>query len=816
MLKDWISGLTRLPAPGEKEARGTDLFCCGLLLIMVIALFGRTLTGHSVLMLRDLFFDFYPRQMFMREQLLEGVFPFWNPYTGCGHPLVAETEAGLFYPPNYIFYLIPAQFSIPVSEALHIFLGAVGVYALCRFWRLIPLAGLFAATAFAFNTIALCKAEYPPEVHSSAWVPIVLYFFLRWFRNGTPRDLLFTTGALALQFLAGWPEASLFTAGMLACLAAYESLCRWRRGESSRQLSTPWLALAAAGAFSVALSMIQFLPTVEAVLGSTRGTDGAGLAEGSADPWSLFGLFYPSIYGVQGHVGRYWAPTMAEYWMGPLYMGIVPVLVLIATALVRRAGASQPREAKQMPVAFLLILLAASTLYAMGQNTPFYGALGMLLPALDFFDWPVKSLMITALAFSLLVGWGLHELATRPGALTRRASHVFVACCWGAAMVTLVLLFNDGQLGQWLLRRVFNMASVAPAFAHRIPWGEMRQDAVVMILLLVAGPVLVIAFHRYPQRAGRIGLVLVSVLYVDLYLQGQRILITGPADLLNRAGTTPQVQAGSAVNERVLEGTRELRFAAYGSEDTEVYRLARETSASSWAGVDRLNKPVPVDVFLQRNAMAVLGILLNADTPEPARQRIRRMLAVHRTVRIPGLEGYYRGSDIGRASVTEYDDALPRVYMTGRPLIARDQEAVWETLRARPFEPLESAVVTQEIADTYGLAGLAEGRIGHRIDQLDVEANTAVMRVVNDQAGLLVMSDIYYPGWRARVDGTPQPIFEVNGMARGILLSPGAHEITMAFQPRSFRIGAVITGIALLCYVVMLFRSLRSRRSATA
>ena len=48
---------------------------------------------------------------------------------------------------------------------------------------------------------------------------------------------------------------------------------------------------------------------------------------------------------------------------------------------------------------------------------------------------------------------------------------------------------------------------------------------------------------------------------------------------------------------------------------------------------------------------------------------------------------------------------------------------------------------------------------------------------------LLVLSDLYYPGWLASVDGVPASILRANHVTRGVLLEPGHHIIDFRFQP---------------------------------
>ena len=73
--------------------------------------------------------------------------------------------------------------------------------------------------------------------------------------------------------------------------------------------------------------------------------------------------------------------------------------------------------------------------------------------------------------------------------------------------------------------------------------------------------------------------------------------------------------------------------------------------------------------------------------------------------------------------------------------------------------------------------------------------------------GMLVLSDTYFPGWRASVDGRPTDIFEVNGAMRGVQVPAGVHVVDMVYRPRSVLVGAAMSLSALLGVCFLVFRS---------
>jgi Bacterial membrane protein YfhO len=66
-----------------------------------------------------------------------------------------------------------------------------------------------------------------------------------------------------------------------------------------------------------------------------------------------------------------------------------------------------------------------------------------------------------------------------------------------------------------------------------------------------------------------------------------------------------------------------------------------------------------------------------------------------------------------------------------------------------------------------------------------------------DGPGLLVLSEVAYPGWQARVDGQPVPIEAVESLLRGLSIGPGAHNVVFEFRPWTVYTGALFTLLGL-------------------
>ena len=132
--------------------------------------------------------------------------------------------------------------------------------------------------------------------------------------------------------------------------------------------------------------------------------------------------------------------------------------------------------------------------------------------------------------------------------------------------------------------------------------------------------------------------------------------------------------------------------------------------------------------------------------------------------------------------------ALPRLWFAYRTSIAKSDEEVLASMNGPAFHHGDLAVLEKDPGVPVspppdGLTGSA--RITrYEINSMDAEVETP-------SRGVLVFSEIYYPGWRAFVDGHETEVFRADYDLRGIIVEAGRHSVSMKFEPASFSLGAL-------------------------
>jgi uncharacterized membrane protein YfhO len=111
----------------------------------------------------------------------------------------------------------------------------------------------------------------------------------------------------------------------------------------------------------------------------------------------------------------------------------------------------------------------------------------------------------------------------------------------------------------------------------------------------------------------------------------------------------------------------------------------------------------------------------------------------------------------------------------------------------------------------------AEAKIEEKVGAVTVveeRSNQVLLRVEAPTAGFVVLTDTFYPGWQATVDGQPAQIWPANLAFRAVAVEAGAHEIIFSYRPRSFIIGLGVSTVTLaLLVITLIFLIQRERKS---
>ena len=384
----------------------------------------------------DLYTYFFPQKVYYAERLAAGEFPLWNNEAGHGYPLVAESQTGAFYPPNYLAYqLWDVNTAYNIVQILHYALAFGFCAALGRTLGFSVPASALAGLVFVYGWFpARLSLEW--AILTGAWMPAAIWCVEKLITTGRWRYAGGLAVVLALQMLAGHFHLAFITQVLVVCYAFGRVLIitpQPKPSEPTREVSawTGWkrcgLVLIAAG-LGFGLAAVQLLPTWELKTLSQRSAVGTYYdpAYGRIPVWYLTQIIAPFVWygtGADLNAGQPPGSPATNAVEAHLYFGLVPVLLLLygmGTGVFWRDG--------RWRLWGLLGILAL--IYATGVLLP----MTKFLPGFHYFRGVGRWGIVTTLAAAVLSGAALEAL------LSRRRSRLIA---YGLAAVLLGLTATD-------------------------------------------------------------------------------------------------------------------------------------------------------------------------------------------------------------------------------------------------------------------------------------------------------------------------------------------------------------------------------------
>jgi hypothetical protein len=173
--------------------------------------------------------------------------------------------------------------------------------------------------------------------------------------------------------------------------------------------------------------------------------------------------------------------------------------------------------------------------------------------------------------------------------------------------------------------------------------------------------------------------------------------------------------------------------------------------------------------------------------------------------------------DIDETSVFENLQAMPRAWLVPEVISVSAPEAlrIIKTSRltdGRVFDPARVALV-EESLDFPKSQREARGTA----EVTSISGRHIEVRTTASAPSFLVLSDVFYPGWKARIDGTAAPVYQTNFALRGVEVPAGTHLVRFEFSPPSFYYGLLISLLSLVALgaIVIILHFRRAAKSVT-
>ena len=180
------------------------------------------------------------------------------------------------------------------------------------------------------------------------------------------------------------------------------------------------------------------------------------------------------------------------------------------------------------------------------------------------------------------------------------------------------------------------------------------------------------------------------------------------------------------------------------------------------------------------------------------------------------------GAPAGKEDFSEYTvklyrhkNPLPRAWLV-KDLRVMDSKTILSAITRKDFYPQKEVLFDEENGEIPSPGGpsYATGPMSSdRVEFISESNNRVRLQVTTAEKAMLVLSDTYFPGWKARVNDKEQKIYRVNYTFRGLSLGPGTHSIEFIYDPLSVKLGAWITFVGILgCLLIVRINRKRKNR----
>jgi len=728
----------------------------------------------------------YPGKEFIISSLQHGQFPLWNPYILSGQPQFAALQAGTLYPLNIVFFIFPFLFSWTLFIFLGPLLAAFFTYLFLRKLKLSELSSLLGTIAFSFSSYMLVWLEYGNMDHTVIWLPLVLYLVLQFIENPRLLTGLFLTLILTCSILAGYIQTTFFLflfAGLFALFVILSS--------TVKQKTKILLSLIPFFVLPVFLAAIQLIPTLELLLRSARSEyTHAAFVQLLIPNFHLLSFFAPDFFG---------NPVTRNYWVNGTYIervtyiGIIPIFFILYSFFSKKTKW------------FYFFLISSVVVLLLTVDTPISRTLYSIQIPFLATAVPTRMLFLFSFCASILASLGFEQFTQSKN----KKTGIF-------ASGVLFLIFISIWMGIFIVPHITSADWIANLAISKhnliIPTG---------LVLLTIVCFVVTSFIKQKRRYVLVIFLVITI--CELFYSFQKLTPFVPKDTvypktpvvtqLSKIQGIDRFWGYGAAYIQPNIGTIDKTFTTDGYDALHDKQYGELISASKNG---KIQNPLP------RSDVNLAPGFGNEDLKmNPYRQRILNLLGVKYIInridpKTPPMtpdtltfpsDRYSLVWQNGPYQIYQNKHALPRVFLAGNYKVERGNKIIG--LLFNPAINLKKTLILEQPIKGFDVAD--DPKKSAKL--LTYSSNDIIITTSAKTNTLLFLSDTYFPGWNAYVDGVKTAIFRADYAFRAVPVKKGNHTVELRYEPESFESGKDISLTALFVVIVLLGFSVYRRNT---
>ena len=283
----------------------------------------------------DLIDVVFPFRYHFSECLGAGYFPFWNPYQQTGTPFFADLQAPTYYPELFVVSLLGGYgiYSMHLLFIMYLVIAATGMYKLSFYFNSNKTAALIAGMAYALSGFMVGHGQHFFLLVGAAWIPFVVYFYLKVLTRQLISDVVKTAVALFLLVTGAYQALTVVMLYLLAMLFLFHFIIFLRNKQLQQVRSIIWLN-GVLLLLVVILCMPLILSTFEVITSVDRLEQGislAGTLQNGQGLTSLLSFLIPFSTLKNLEFFNCFDSSLVNY-----YIGLIPLIFLVASFFTRR------------------------------------------------------------------------------------------------------------------------------------------------------------------------------------------------------------------------------------------------------------------------------------------------------------------------------------------------------------------------------------------------------------------------------------------------------------------------------------------------
>lgn len=680
----------------------------------------------------DVIGQIYPWRYFAIQSYKSGQIPFWNPYRFAGSPHLANYQSAVFSPFNLLFFVLPFIDAWSILVLIQPLMAGLFTYFLMREFKVSHFGSVISGVSFMFCGFIVVWMAYGTLPLAIVFLPLSVLAIEKIFKKPSFMALSVLILSVPFSFFSGHFQTSLYYLAFIILFFIYKLL---KTGDIKKALTVITAVI-----IGILFSFPQIIPSIQFYSSSVRSE--IFIKGGGIPLFYLVNIFSPDFFG---------NPVTRNDWFGyyaewASFIGIIPLLLALYAIIAKK---------NLLSVFFVFGGLLALLLAA---DTPLLKFIALLkLPVLST-SAPSRIIVLFSFSFTVLAGFGLDNLNNL---IKEKKIKKIIGPLVGVGIILIIV---------WILLLIVKVLPVDKLIIAKrnmvLPTIFFALTSLVVFLNLKLKNKMLLIFSSF---------IFVFLVGFDSFRFAQKWMPFDPKELV--FSNIPIIEA---MKKNINQGRF---FGNLGGEVDTYYGF------SSIEGYD----PLYIQRFGEFLRSAEKGEFAEAE--RSVARLSKRGKYTNRVLDLLGVNlifhpiadtnqtwAYPVWQDKNRFSLVYQDDkfqlfqnnlALPRASLFYDFEVIKDNKKIINRFYSDDFDFRKKTILEEKIND------LKQGEGKAKI--LEYTPNKVKIEVETDKQGILFLSDNYYPGWKATINGVEAKIYRADYSFRAVVVPEGRSMVEFTY-----------------------------------